>query len=374
MALPRASWRARALALPAVLALALTAASCDSSDDTASDDTSTSSSTMTTTSDSETTSGSNAGSATATTEKAVAAAEAFLASLSDEQKETVQFDADDATLESGWSNLPAARVERNGIAYGDLSDEQKELAEKLMVAAMGTKGSASYDDSRATDTYLEESSDSQIEWGGDLYYIAFFGTPSTDSLWVLQTGGHHYARNISFNGGTISITPAFSGAEPRSWDNNGTEVAPTKEKREALWTMLGGLSTDEQASAELSGTFRDILMGPGNDTDYPTSEGLTVGDLTEDQQQLVLDAIMTYVGDAPDAVASELAAAYKADFADTKIGWAGSATAADTEGTYARIDGPRVWIELVVQGGVGTDGVHDHSIYRDKSLDYGTAQ
>ena len=40
--------------------------------------------------------------------------------------------------------------------------------------------------------------------------------------------------------------------------------------------------------------------------------------------------------------------------------------------SYARIDGPRVWIEVTIQGGiVYKNMVHYHTIWRDKAADYG---
>jgi hypothetical protein len=43
-------------------------------------------------------------------------------------------------------------------------------------------------------------------------------------------------------------------------------------------------------------------------------------------------------------------------------------------GTYFRIDGPRLWIEVACQGGVVIRGqTHYPTIFRDKQMDYGNA-
>ena len=43
-----------------------------------------------------------------------------------------------------------------------------------------------------------------------------------------------------------------------------------------------------------------------------------------------------------------------------------------TQGSYIRIDGPRAWMEIVVQGPAAIPGqVHYHAIWRDETLDYG---
>jgi uncharacterized protein DUF3500 len=75
----------------------------------------------------------------------------------------------------------------------------------------------------------------------------------------------------------------------------------------------------------------------------------------------------------PLRLSGALLAAYESDeaLAETYVGYAGSADLS-TRGSYVRIDGPRVWIEASVQGGVVyRDVVHYHTIWRDKAADYG---
>ncbi|MEY4576379.1 MAG: hypothetical protein RL701_1082, partial [Pseudomonadota bacterium] len=44
----------------------------------------------------------------------------------------------------------------------------------------------------------------------------------------------------------------------------------------------------------------------------------------------------------------------------------------DLDKTYMRIDGPRAWIEVSCQAGVVIQGqTHYHTIFRDKTYDYG---
>ena len=89
----------------------------------------------------------------------------------------------------------------------------------------------------------------------------------------------------------------------------------------------------------------------------------------------VVEAIRAWAGDYADDVSEPLMDSYTSDeaFADTYVGWSGSsAPDPDVNGTYLRIDGPEVWIELVCQNGVVIQGeTHYHTIYRDKARDYG---
>ena len=54
-------------------------------------------------------------------------------------------------------------------------------------------------------------------YGSGMYSIAFVGTPSTTSPWILQVAGHHLAYNITYNTGKVSATPNFVGVEPPNW-------------------------------------------------------------------------------------------------------------------------------------------------------------
>ena len=57
--------------------------------------------------------------ATSLTAKAVAAANAFKASLSAEQRSAVQFAFSSPAKRKGWSNLPTALSERTGVKIAD---------------------------------------------------------------------------------------------------------------------------------------------------------------------------------------------------------------------------------------------------------------
>ena len=72
------------------------------------------------------------------TEAVVAAADAFLAGLSPEQRDQVLYDATDPALR-GWSYFPTTR-DRNGVAFGDLTDEQRAAALGVAEAVLSDSG------------------------------------------------------------------------------------------------------------------------------------------------------------------------------------------------------------------------------------------
>ena len=86
----------------------------------------------------------------------------------------------------------------------------------------------------------------------------------------------------------------------------------------------------------------------------------------------------------PSGISSPLLSTYESSSAlgSTYVGYAkGGGGTADfgpfpsgttSQRSYIRVDGPRVWIEFVVQSGIVFNSqVHYHSIWRDKVGDYG---
>lgn len=358
----------------------------DSSDDSSSDDTSDDD----TSDDSDDTSGdgttSTACSETGDMAELVCKAETFIGTLSTTQQSNLIYDFNDSTAKTTWSNLPS--VSRNGLRIGSLSDAQLDAALDVMMVALTEQGFDDLEGLLAADDYLVEIGGGNA-YGSANYYIAFIGEPSISSDWMLQFGGHHMAFNITYIGGTGYPVPMHEGVEPKaSFEINSTTYAPLKDEGDALVAMFEGLTDSEFSTAYLSGEwYSDVLVGPdnGNGTypsDYPTGsdrKGVLVSDLTADQQALVTAAIGTWVNDYPANVADHLLTDYTSEdaFADTYIAWAGNTSTTidvDTDGTYMRIDGPRIWIELVCQNGVLVrNQTHYHTIFRDKTYDYGNS-
>jgi hypothetical protein len=252
-----------------------------------------------------------------------------------------------------------------------------------------------------------------LDYGTDLYSIAFVGTPSASSPWMLQIAGHHLAYNITYNTGKVSATPNFVGVEPPNWtvgadgtvnvtanaSSAGKQHAPMEKQRAAVYNLAEAIYADSasSAAAKLSGTFTDVIMGASGNSDgnfkslvYPTSgRGLQYSAMSAKQQTYVRAAIEAWVNTQASDVAATLLGAYLADdaLANTYVGYGvgqngvkadfsaypnAVASPLEAQRSYIRIDGPRVWIEFVVQQGVvyGTD-IHYHTIWRDKTNDYG---
>ena len=192
-----------------------------------------------------------------------------------------------------------------------------------------------------------------------------------------------------------------------------THRAAMEAQRSAAQNLATAVQADSTlaTSALLSGTFSDIVQGvagSSGDTGFPATystatsgRGVLFSSLTTAQQTtlkpLIKALIESYVNNATADASAVLLADYESDAAinATYVGYAKGTGAADTTGvtranfdatinqektpqnsqhSYIRIDGPRAWVEFVVQNAVlySNNGfVHYHSIYRDKLSDYG---
>jgi len=301
------------------------------------------------------------------------AAENLLATLSETQKNGIQFAFDRTTASTKWSNLPCGAACRNGLQFSTLSPAQLEAALAVAQAALSSAGYGTFHGIRMADDFLG-SLGPITTYNSGIYFIAFIGTPSSTGEWILQLGGHHYALNFYYHGAVESPTPYFTGMNPSTFTLNGQSYAPLKPKVDAMVAMIAALDTTQRAAAKLTGTFGDVLLGPGADNVFPAPSGLKVSTLSATQQAVVLDAMEAWVNDTPSGVASDFLAAYTNSSAleNTYIGWTGNNPNLTSQGSYIRIDGPRAWMEIVVQGPAATLGqVHYHAIWRDETLDYG---
>lgn len=294
-----------------------------------------------------------------------------------------------------WSNVPISTTlsgaTRNGLIFSGLTAGQQTNALAVATAALSTTGKKLFDDVRAGDRYISgevtnAKGTTSAGWGYNKYFLGFVGAPSTSTAFSMQLGGHHAAFNITYNGTYTSGTPLFAGTEPNSWTDSTGTYAPLGAQR----TQLELLRPTLTASALLSGTFSDVVFGPNgsgpgatgsHDTTqpkaYPTSgRGQLYSALTATQQGYVKTYIETWVNFLHPSIASELLAIYESPqaLAETYVGYAGSNTLMRASANYFRVDGPRLWIEFSVQGGVyDMTSYHDHGVFRDKLADYGAA-
>lgn len=315
--------------------------------------------------------------------KVVCLANAFLATLSTAQQDSVVQTLDLANAKL-WSNLPCGLSCRDGIPFSSLTSTQLAAAKAVIAAATSTTTDQGYDEFskiNETDSLLYTAAGGG--YGPGNYVICFLGTPSTSGKWMLQFGGHHYAGNITYDAGSVvSITPSHQGVEPIKWTTtSGTVITPLADEETAMANMLASFSSTELSSAKISGSFSDCLMIPGSTTNtFPTTkEGIKVSALNSTAQANVLLAMERWVEDLDSSTAATFMQIYSNELSDTYVcyasntsGTSGSSSSFFTTNTdYVRIDGPSIWVEFICQTGVVYPSqIHYHSVFRDHSRDY----
>jgi hypothetical protein len=300
----------------------------------------------------------------------VCLANAFEATLTSSQISTVQLEYTLANA-AVWTNLPANS--RNGLEFSSLTSTQLAAALQLAQSAMSSEGYQRFQNIRGADNVLGNYTSG---YGSGNYFIAVLGTPSTTSPWQLQIGGHHFAFNHTFNGQYTSGTPYFIGNEPAMYNVAGTLYLPMQGPRDAAYALTR--SVYGNSAALLSGTYDDVLLGSSGVDAYPhtyptTGRGIPYTSLTSAQQAQVKTVIEAWVNDMDSTTATSLLSTYEdaTALANTYVGYSGTGTLT-TQGDYIRVDGPRVWIEFCVQNGiVFNQSYHFHTIWRDKTADYG---
>ncbi|WP_432542983.1 DUF3500 domain-containing protein [Kineococcus sp. SYSU DK002] len=363
-----------------VLAGSLAFSGCSTTTDTATGSTAASTSTSSTVVDAAATTTTDATTTAGTISDTTAAAEAFLATLSDEQREAVLYDYDDETKTTSWSNFPVTFVERAGLNLTDLTEEQQTAALAVLESLLSEEAYATVTGIMGGDEYLHENSSSTEESLGQ-YYIAFFGEPSTTSAFEVQFGGHHLGINATLDGAANDITfaPTHLGVQPAVYtDEDGEEVQPFDGIYTDAFAFFDSLTAEQQATL----TSGDVSScAPGDTCEFSTGAGLTGADLTDEQKQLLLELIANWAGMADAESTATTLAEIEATLDTTVVAWSGETTydMSTGDGIDFSISGPDVYVSFQAQGGsagADVDGVstsgwgHVHTVYRDPSDDY----
>ncbi|MCX6522378.1 MAG: DUF3500 domain-containing protein, partial [Actinobacteria bacterium] len=158
----------------------------------------------------------------------VAAANAFLDTLTEEERSAVLFDFSDTEQRQQWSNLPEGLYERDGLMWGDLDEDSQQAWLGVLQAILSDDGYTQVMGEWQADQALLESGGSggNLVFGEDYYWVAIIGQPSETEAWQFQFGGHHVTVNATIKGADVSVTPSFIGAQPATYDADGTEVRP----------------------------------------------------------------------------------------------------------------------------------------------------
>jgi hypothetical protein len=303
----------------------------------------------------------------------VKAAQALAATLDDAGRTKVQFPFD-SPQKTRWSNLPSGIYKRDGLRMGDLTPPQRAAAMSLLQAALSADGYRKVIEIIRGDEILRTGGDGRgrgapgggkVNFGEDEYYLAFVGTPSTASPWLLQFGGHHLAINLTMAGTQASMAPSLPAAQPATYTFEGKQIRPLGKENDQAFALVNALDEKQRGQAVIGSRVADLVLGPGQDGRVIQPEGIRASALTPAQQTMLLDIIREWAGIMNDAFAEPRMADIRANLPQTYFAWSGPTT--NGSAAYFRVQGPTLVIEYAPQGNVD----HIHTIYRDPTNDYG---
>ena len=294
-----------------------------------------------------------------------AAAEAFLATLSESGRAKAERPLDDqARFE--WFFTP---VERSGLPLREMTLEQRLAALALLQSATSSQGYL-----KATGVMHLEQILGQIENRPDRrdpenYHFWVFGTPSDTTPWGWRFEGHHISLNFTSADGLTVSTPSFIGANParvRTGAYAGWRLLANEE--DIARALMASLTPEQRQRAIISDTApRDIITGNQREVSLQRMEGLPASEMTADQLMLLRRLLAEYVGNAEPGIAeSRYARIEEAGIGRLHFAWAGGLDVGGPH--YYRIHGPTVLIEY---DNTQSDANHIHSVWRDLENDFG---
>ncbi len=312
------------------------------------------------------------------TEPVRLAAEAFLASLTDEQRDRSTFPVDDDEWRK-WANQHF--YVRQGVSFQEMDEAQREAAFGLMQASLSADGLKLSRDIMNLNRTLGELKGGEFETYNEwLYWITVMGEPSADQPWGWQLDGHHLVVNYFVLGDQVVMTPLFVGSEPvtaRAGKYEGT-VIMQREQDHGL-ALIRSLRPEQQAKAVIE-TSKD---GNNNLTEAFTDNlqldyaGIPASELSASAREQLRDLIGLYVHNMREGHARVRMDEVEAHLDATRFAWIGGTD--DDSVFYYRIHSPVILIEFDHQrpvgirgGGRGPTRDHIHAVVRTPNgNDYG---
>jgi hypothetical protein len=311
------------------------------------------------------------------TEPVRVAADAFLASLTEAQREKTEFAADDIEWRR-WNNVH--RAEREGVSFGEMTDAQRDAAIGMLRASLSAQGLEKTRSVMRLNGYLAELLPERAdEYGEGRYWLTVMGEPSATQPWGWQLDGHHLVVNYFVLGDQVVMTPTFMGSEPVSATSGryaGTVVLQEEERKglalmqslDALQRVKATIGDAKTRNNALAQAYRDNLV-----LDYAGIQG---SELTPSQRTLLIDLVAEYVGNMRDGHARIRMEEVTAHLDDTHFAWIGEVGPEAV--FYYRIQSPVILIEFDHQTPVALPGPrvptksHVHTVVRTPNgNDYG---
>lgn len=293
------------------------------------------------------------------------AAEAFLASLSPEQRAVASFALDDA-VRTDWHYIPRPRP---GLSFEAMDEPQRELARALLATGLSSEGLKTAETVMSLEEVLFQIGDNPSTRNPDWYFFSFFGEPGSDP-WGWRFEGHHLSFNFTVvEGAPVAWAPSFFGANParvKSGPRAGLRALPREE--DLARALARSLDADQWQTALVAADApRDMLSEARPVADPLAPRGVPASSLRAGQREQLVALLEVYLTRMEPALAATRRSAIESAGIDgVTFAWAGPLE----EGAphYYRIQGPSFLVEYDdVQNGAN----HIHTVWRDFDGDFG---
>ncbi len=295
------------------------------------------------------------------------AANALLASLSDEQKAktTFEFTSDERL---NWHFIPRVR---KGLPLKQMTQEQRHLAQALLSSGLSQQGYT-----KAVSIMSLEEVLRILELGvgtnvrdPEQYFFSIFGTPTENGTWGFRVEGHHLAQNWTIVNGKVAGSPSFYGTNPaevQKGPRKGFRVLGAEEDKGR--ELLMALTADQKKVAVVSETaYKDIFtMADRKAALKGQPNGLSAAKLNSAQKKLLQNVLEEYAYNMPDQIAQVRLEQIKKAGSNINFAWAGVAEKGGPH--YYRVQGPTFLVEY---DNTQNNNNHVHSVWRDFAGDFG---
>jgi hypothetical protein len=270
-----------------------------------------------------------------------------------------------------WAYWPTERV---GVPLDLMTAQQRKLTHALLTSLLSSRGYMKVVNIMQLEQILGMLDEGGLPRGVGHYKVVVFGTPSMEAPWAWRFEGHHVSLSVAVAPNGISVTPSFFGANPaevRSGPLTGFRVLGAEE--DLARDLVTSLSDAQRGRAVVSDRAPSEIF-TGNINKEPEQweawrsslqpEGIAVKELNEVQQHWVRRILEEIVG----SYRPELSAAYLKSIDPTSLSFAWMGPTERGAPHYFRLQGADFVFEF---DNVQNQGNHVHSVWRNKSEDFG---
>ncbi|MCA9113863.1 MAG: DUF3500 domain-containing protein [Planctomycetaceae bacterium] len=235
----------------------------------------------------------------------VTAATAFLQSLPPGLRKKAHLDYDDERR-LVWHYYPRVSWERTGVMLKELDPEQQTLFRNVLRSGLSENGYETALNLMALEDILRTIENTEFARkfrDPERFYLTIFGNPDLQGRWMWKVEGHHLIVSMVMDGGKIvSVTPLVVGANPGrvpSGPERGLRILPAQEDLgRQLYTMLD--PAQRETARVIEEPPFDVVTNADPVVRPLPAEGLPWGQMSEVQQQRLLDVLRVYTDLLPE--------------------------------------------------------------------------